>query len=102
RPSSVAWVVNTQVPGQLFLRSSGTATAGGWSRTSTSGWPNNYRLVRDAVDRGVTLNEIEQGNNVTKALTQIVLAGEVDADADSGKKGGLLSMGKSLLKRKAG
>lgn len=66
------------------------------------GVPNNYRLVRDAVDRGVTMTEIEQDNNVTKALSGIVLAGEADADADTEKKGGLLSMGRNLLKRKAG
>ncbi|MEM9332187.1 MAG: response regulator receiver protein [Pseudomonadota bacterium] len=66
------------------------------------GVPNNYRLVRDAVDRGVTLNEIEPGNNVTQALTKIVLAGEIEEDAQTTKKGGLFSVGRNLLKRKAG
>jgi len=65
------------------------------------GVPNNYRLVRDAVDRGVTLGEIEPGNNVTDALSRIVLAGEIEFD-EKKEKSGLLSMGRNLLKRKAG
>lgn len=65
------------------------------------GVPNNYRLVRDAVDRGMTLSEIEGSNNVTQALRSIVLAGEIEDDTASKKKG-LLSMGRNLLKRKAG
>ncbi len=62
------------------------------------GVPNNYMLVRDAVDRGITLSEIEQDNNVTKALSKIVLAGEIDEDDEPKKKSGLLS---TLLMRKA-
>ena len=65
------------------------------------GVPNNYRLVRDAVDRGVTLSEIEAGNNVTQALSNIVLAGEIDENENAKKKGGLFSVGRNLLKRKA-
>lgn len=65
------------------------------------GVPNNYRLVRDAVDRGVTLKEIEATNNVTQALRKIVLAGEIE-DEDAAKKSGLFSLGRGLLKRKAG
>ena len=34
--------------------------------------PNNYSLVRDAVDRGVQLGEIEPDNNVTRALSTIL------------------------------
>lgn len=65
------------------------------------GVPNNYRLVRDAVDRGVTLGEIEPDNNVSNALKSIVLAGEIEEEkADSGK-GGLFSLGRNLLRRKA-
>ncbi|MEM7288977.1 MAG: hypothetical protein AAF412_01185 [Pseudomonadota bacterium] len=66
------------------------------------GVPNNYRLVRDAVDRGMTLTAIEAGNNVTKALQDIVLAGEIETE-DAQQKTGLLStLGLGLLKRKAG
>lgn len=65
------------------------------------GVPNNYRLVRDAVDRGVTLREIEGNNNVTEALRKIVLAGELQAETTT-KKSGLLSFGRNLLSKKAG
>jgi pilus assembly protein CpaE len=35
--------------------------------------PNNYRLVREAIDRGVPLNEVKQGNNVTTQLKRLML-----------------------------
>lgn len=35
--------------------------------------PNNYRLVREAIDRGVPLDEIKQGNNITGALKKLIL-----------------------------
>ena len=66
------------------------------------GVPNNYMLVRDAVDRGVTIGSVEAGNNVTQALSQIVLEGELLDEAQKPKKAGLMSMGRNLLKRKAG
>ena len=66
------------------------------------GIPNNYRLVRDAVDRGVTLRDIEADNNVTQALSELVLAGETDEEEIKTKKNGLLSIGRNFLKRKAG
>jgi pilus assembly protein CpaE len=34
--------------------------------------PNNYRLVREAIDRGVTLDEVKPGNNVTQTLKKII------------------------------
>ena len=66
------------------------------------GVPNNYMLVRDAVDRGVTIGSVEAGNNVTKALSRIVLEGEMQEESQKPKKAGLMSMGRNLLKRKAG
>jgi len=66
------------------------------------GIPNNYMLVRDAVDRGVTLSSVQSDNNVTQALSGIVLAGEVQDEAQTTKKSGLMSLGRNLLKRKAG
>lgn len=66
------------------------------------GVPNNYMLVRDAVDRGVTLSSVQSDNNVTQALSKIVLAGEILEDAQKPKKSGLMSLGRNLLKRKAG
>lgn len=35
---------------------------------------NNYRLVREAIDRGVTLEEVKQGNSVTVDLKKIIFA----------------------------
>ena len=64
------------------------------------GIPNNYRLVRDAVDRGVPLEEIEAGNNVTGALSRIILADQADIAAPTAQKGGLMAMGRNLLMRK--
>lgn len=66
------------------------------------GVPNNYMLVRDAVDRGVTLSSVQADNNVTAALADIVLAGELQDEVKKPKKAGLMSMGRNLLKRKAG
>jgi pilus assembly protein CpaE len=35
--------------------------------------PNNYRLVREAIDRGVPLEEVKPGNNVTMQLKKLML-----------------------------
>src|ERR1700736_4994514 len=35
--------------------------------------PNNYRLVREAIDRGVPLEEVRPGNNVSAALKKLLL-----------------------------
>jgi pilus assembly protein CpaE len=35
--------------------------------------PNNYRLVREAIDRGVPLDEVKAGNNVAAELKKIIL-----------------------------
>jgi len=35
--------------------------------------PNNYRLVREAIDRGVPLDEVKPGNNVTAQLRKLIL-----------------------------
>jgi pilus assembly protein CpaE len=36
--------------------------------------PNNYRLVREAIDRGVPLDEVKPGNAISTALKKIILA----------------------------
>ncbi len=36
--------------------------------------PNNYRLVREAIDRGVPLDEIKPGNNISGSLKKLILA----------------------------
>jgi pilus assembly protein CpaE len=35
--------------------------------------PNNYRLVREAIDRGVPLEEVRPGNNVTAQLKKLMV-----------------------------
>jgi pilus assembly protein CpaE len=35
--------------------------------------PNNYRLVREAIDRGVPLDEVKAGNNITTQLKKMML-----------------------------
>jgi len=34
--------------------------------------PNNYRLVSEAIDRGVPLDEVKAGNSLTQALTKLI------------------------------
>jgi pilus assembly protein CpaE len=63
------------------------------------GISNNYRLVREAVDRGVPLASIDPNANVIQDLRKIILPEEVVA-VDTRKRS-LFQMGKSLL-RKAG
>jgi pilus assembly protein CpaE len=35
--------------------------------------PNDYALVREAIDRGVPLEEVKKGNKITQQLKQLVL-----------------------------
>jgi pilus assembly protein CpaE len=59
--------------------------------------PNNYRLVREAIDRGVPLDEVKPGNNITSQLKKLMLPqGAKVAAPASGLAGKLgFSMAKS-------
>ena len=35
--------------------------------------PNNYSLVREAIDRGVPLDEVKPGNNISAQLKKLIL-----------------------------
>jgi pilus assembly protein CpaE len=35
--------------------------------------PNNYSLVREAIDRGIPLDEVKPGNNITAELRKLIL-----------------------------
>jgi len=35
--------------------------------------PNNYRLVREAIDRGVPLDEVKRGNNISQELRKLIV-----------------------------
>jgi pilus assembly protein CpaE len=45
------------------------------------GISNNYRLVREAVDRGVPLHDIDEGANVLQDLKRIILPEEAEVAA---------------------
>lgn len=66
------------------------------------GLPNNYRLVRDAVDRGVQLCAIEPNNNLTNELRSVILkTDQLNSDTVKPNKG-LVGFGKKLFAKKAG
>ena len=39
----------------------------------TTSIPNNYALVREAIDRGVPLDEIKPGNKISQELKKLIL-----------------------------
>jgi pilus assembly protein CpaE len=51
--------------------------------------PNNYRLVREAIDRGVPLEEVKPGNNITGQLKKLMLP-HAAAKAAAGDAQGLM------------
>jgi len=63
------------------------------------GISNNYRLVREAVDRGVPLHEIDPNANVVNDLKRIILPEE--AVATPKKARSILDMGRGLLRKSA-
>jgi pilus assembly protein CpaE len=61
------------------------------------GISNNYRLVREAVDRGVPLHSIDPNSNVVNDLKRIILPEE--APVAEVKKRSIFAMGRTLMKR---
>ncbi len=53
--------------------------------------PNNYRVVREAIDRGVPLEEVKPGNNVTSQLRKIVMPHAVKKPQAGGERSRLLA-----------
>ncbi len=45
--------------------------------------PNNYALVREAIDRGVSLDEVKPGNNISLELKKLIL---LQAGGKAGKE----------------
>jgi len=65
---------------QLFgsgLRRSDIEQALGTSLVGTI--PNNYRVVREAIDRGVPLEEVRPGNDVSAAVKKCLFPAEAKA-----------------------
>ncbi|MBK8007401.1 MAG: response regulator receiver protein [Rhizobiales bacterium] len=46
--------------------------------------PNNFRIVREAIDRGIPLEEVKPGNNVVLALKKLILPPAKDAKQAGG------------------
>ena len=46
--------------------------------------PNNYQLVREAIDRGVPLDEVKSGNNITAQLRKLMLPQSAKPAATAG------------------
>jgi pilus assembly protein CpaE len=57
--------------------------------TLMSAIPNDYALVREAIDRGVPLDEVKPGNKITTQLRKLVLDSTV-ATAAEGKPAPLM------------
>ncbi len=62
------------------------------------GISNNYRLVREAVDRGVPLHEVDPNANVIGDLKRIILPEEAVA---APKKRSILDLGRGLWRKSA-
>jgi pilus assembly protein CpaE len=58
--------------------------------------PNNYRLVREAIDRGVPLEEVRPGNNVSAALKKLLFP-PTEAKAGSREATGGLRRSRGVL-----
>src|SRR6202165_4004480 len=58
--------------------------------------PNNYRLVREAIDRGVPLEEVRPGNNVSAALKKLLFP-PTEVKAGSRAATGGLRRGRGVL-----
>ncbi|MCI5073904.1 response regulator [Oricola sp.] len=61
------------------------------------GISNNYKLVREAVDRGIPLHEVDPNANVVRDLKRIILPEEMQLE--SGRKRSLFGLGKGILKK---
>jgi pilus assembly protein CpaE len=62
------------------------------------GISNNYKLVREAVDRGVPLHEVDPNANVVRDLKRIILPEEMQLE--SGRKTQtVLGIGKGLVEK---
>jgi len=48
--------------------------------------PNHYGLVREAIDRGVPLEEVKKGNRITQELKKLILP-QTGTKADKGASG---------------
>jgi pilus assembly protein CpaE len=52
--------------------------------------PNDYNLVREAIDRGVPLDEVKPGNKITAQIKKLVLDPEAPKAAAEAKPASLM------------
>ncbi len=52
--------------------------------------PNDYALVREAIDRGVPLDEVKPGNKITVQLKKLLLEGDADKPASEAKPASMM------------
>ena len=60
--------------------------------------PNNYRLVREAIDRGVPLDEVKAGNNVSAQLKKLMLPQSAARQAAPAAAGLMKKLNMSIAK----
>jgi pilus assembly protein CpaE len=60
--------------------------------------PNNYRLVREAIDRGVPLEEVKPGNNISIQLRKLMLPQQATKAAAGDAQGLMKRLSMSLAK----
>jgi pilus assembly protein CpaE len=60
--------------------------------------PNNYRLVREAIDRGVPLEEVKPGNNISIQLRKLMLPQQAAKAAAGDAQGLMKRLSMSLAK----
>ena len=48
--------------------------------------PNNFRLVSEAIDRGVPLDEVKAGNNISASLSKLIVPPKKAAAAAAGTR----------------
>ena len=60
--------------------------------------PNNYRLVREAIDRGVPLDEVKPGNNISVQLRKLMLPQQAAKAPAADAQGLIKKLSMSLAK----
>ncbi len=60
--------------------------------------PNNYRLVREAIDRGVPLDEVKPGNNISVQLRKLMLPQQAAKAPSADAQGLIKKLSMSLAK----
>ncbi|AMN38863.1 AAA family ATPase [Rhodoplanes sp. Z2-YC6860] len=60
--------------------------------------PNNYRLVREAIDRGVPIDEVKPGNNISVQLKKLMIPQQAAKAASADAQGLMKRLSLSIAK----